>query len=236
MLLLVLTLLAAPTASRPVGLRFDQTTVVRIDGKVQGSGVTSRVYRSGSRLRLEPGDGEGAALLLHLDTGKAWRLFPDTRTAVAIDTDAVRAKAQMDASSAAEAMGAPSEESVRSRDLGTSRTVAGRACQDHRVTAPGLTLDVCLDRSAPVGIEAFTDFLEWSGAASALAPVLDSVRRLAGFPLETRYRVKALGRNWETTQVLTRIEFGPQPRALFEVPSDFSITSETTDSDGGTPQ
>ncbi len=233
MFLLVLTLLAAPAPSRPVTLRFDQTTLVRVDGKAQGSGVASRVFRSGSRLRLEPGDGEQAALVLHLDTGKAWRLLADTKTAVVVDLDAVRARAQMDAAAAAEAMGSPAEESVRSRDLGTSRSVAGRTCQDHRVSGPGLTLDICLDRSAPVGIEAFTDFLEWTGAATALAPILDAVRRLDGFPMETRYRLKAFGRTWETTSVLTRIEFGPQPAALFEVPSGFTVTREPTESEGG---
>jgi hypothetical protein len=226
MIAAALGVLAALAPAPVVGLRFEQTTVVRIDGGAQGTGVTSRVYRSGSRLRLEPGDGEGAALILHLETGKAWRLLPESRTAVVVDLEAVRSQAQMDAAAAAEAMGAPEEESVRTRDLGTRRTVAGRVCQDYRVTGPGVTLDICLDRAAPVGVEAFADFLEWCGAATSLAPVLDAVRGLEGFPMETRYRVKALGRSWETISTLTKVEFGPQPASLFAVPSDFRLVDE----------
>lgn len=230
MLLLSLALLAAsPPAG--AGVRFDQVTTVRVDGKEQGRSVASRVFASGHRLRLEPGDGEGAALLLHLTDGKAWRLFPDTRTVLVVNAAEMRAQAQMDASAAADAMGAPSEESVRVKDLGTSRSIAGRPCQDYRLRAPGVTLEVCLDAKAPAGFEVFAEFLEWTGAATALAPVLGAVRELGGFPLETHYKITALGHTWETVSTLTRVEFGPIPAALLEVPRDYTLASAPPEAD-----
>ena len=74
-----------------------------------------------------------------------------------------------------------------------------------------------------VGIEAFTDFLEWSGAGQSLGSLLDELRGLPGFPLETRVRAKVNGESVTTVTTVTKIELGPLAPALFEVPAGFRL-------------
>ena len=72
-------------------------------------------------------------------------------------------------------------------------------------------MDLYVTRSLPVGVEAFADFLEWSGASQALGGLMAEIRKLRGFPLETRSRVTVLGEVHETRATVTHVEAGPQP-------------------------
>jgi hypothetical protein len=78
-----------------------------------------------------------------------------------------------------------------------------------------------------VGIEAFTDFLEWSGASQSLAGLMDELRRLPGFPLQTRSRVTVLGEEHETVSTVTKVTVGPLAPALFERPRDYRLQAES---------
>ena len=57
------------------------------------------------------------------------------------------------------------------------------------------------------------------GAGQAMAGFLAEMRKLRGFPLESRARVKVRGQTLETVSTITKVLVGPHPRALFEPPA-----------------
>lgn len=219
-----LALVAAPAAPRDV--YFEQSTVTSRNGQAQGPGVRSRVWASGRRLRLEGESPSGPAFLLQLDAGQAYRLDPARRVAVAIDVSRLRNRAQMDASAASDLMGSAEEGDVRTVPLEGPRSIAGYPCRGYRLSAGTLTLDVYLARDVPIGLDAFADLVEWSGAGQAMAGFLAEMRRLRGFPLETRARVSVRGDRLDTVSTITKVVIAPQPRSLFEPPAGWRIERE----------
>ncbi|MFI5183707.1 MAG: DUF4412 domain-containing protein [Vicinamibacteria bacterium] len=214
------------------GLYFEQTTVTYEAGRPTGPGVASRVWCSGKRMRLEAGDEKGGpAFILRLDPAAAYRLEPFRKRAVIVDVARLRTQSQMDLSMAGDLMGAGADDEAgaRTRPLTTSRIIAGLPCEGFRITAGSTVMDLYVTRSLPVGVEAFAEFLEWSGASQALGGLLEEVRKLPGFPLETRSRVTVLGEVHETRATVTRVEAGPQPAALFEPPAGYQIVTEDQD-------
>jgi hypothetical protein len=226
---------AATPQARPAGapeLYFEQSTVVRTDGIARGEGVLSRVWYAGKRMRLEAGDAPGGpALLLRLDLAKAWRLDPERKVATEIDAARLRARSQMDASLAGDLMGGTDERGARTSALRTPRTIAGHACRGFRITGSSVVMDFYVAEDLPVGIDAFTDFIEWSGAGQSMGGILNEVRRLPGFPLQTRSRVTVLDRVHETVSTITRVQVGRQPRSLFEVPAGYRMEAEAPEPD-----
>ena len=218
---LVVALLASTAAGADV--YFEQTTVSTTPGAASGPGVASRVWYSGKKMRREPGGaGAGHAFVLRLDTGQAWRLDPATRTAVAIDMDRLRSQAQMDLAMAGDLMGAE-EGAARTTPLRARKTIAGYPCRGFRIASVASVMDVYVSDALPVGIEAFTDFLEWSGASQSLAGLMGELRRLPGFPLQTRSRVTVLGEEHETVSTVTKVKVGPLDPTLFERPRDYKL-------------
>jgi hypothetical protein len=212
--------LAAPGGSGDV--YFEQVTVARAPGTAPGPGVASRVWYSGKKMRMEAGGvARGPALVLRLDTGQAWRLDPEKKTAAAVDLDQLRAQAQMDLAMAGDLMGAE-EGAARTTPL-RAKTIAGYPCKGYRITSPASVLDVYVTEALPVGMEAFADFLEWSGAAQSLAGLIGELRRLPGFPLETRSRVTVLGTPHETVSTVTKVTVGPLAPALFEPARGYAL-------------
>lgn len=219
--------LAGPAPNADRGLYFEQTTVTYSGGKPSGPGVLARVWCSGKRMRLEAGEGQGgAAFILRLDKGAAYRIEPQERRAVAIDMTRLRARSQMDLSMAGDLMGAEGEAPARTRPLGTSRTIAGYVCEGFRVTTGSTVMDLYVTRSLGVGVERFADFLDWAGASQALGGLMAEIRKLPGFPLETRSRVTVMGEVHETRSTVTKIETGPQPASLFEPPAGYKVVEE----------
>ena len=228
--------LAALLAAVPpaADVYFEQTTVVLTDGRAAGPGVTSRVWYAGRRMRMEPGGAPGGpALILRIDQGKAYRLEPASRRAVVVDLEALRARAQMDVSLAGDLMGAGEDARVRTAALARTRTIAGHPCREYRLTGASAVLEMCLATDLPVGISAFTDFLEWSGASQSMAGLLEELRKLPGFPLETRSRVTVLGQVQETLSTVTRLKVGPAEPALFEPPAGYRVEAETREPAAG---
>ena len=218
----LLTALLSATAGG-ADVYFEQTTVSTTPGAAPGPGVTSRVWYSGKRMRMEPGGaGSAPAFILRLDTGQAWRLDPATRTALAVDVDRLRSQAQMDLAMAGDLMGAE-EGAARTVPLRARKTIAGYPCRGFRITSAASVMDVYVTEALPVGIEAFTDFLEWSGASESLAGLMGELRRLPGFPLQTRSRVTVLGQEHETVSTVTKVTVGPLAPALFERPRDYRL-------------
>jgi hypothetical protein len=221
---LTLALVAPPPAP---DLYFEQTTIVYVEGQPAGQGVHTRTWHAGRKMRLEAGDAAaGPALVLRLDLGRAWRLDPGPRVAVALDTARLKARSQADAAFASGLMGAGEEGAVRARALEGSRTVAGHACRGYQLTGPSVQMVLWVAEDLPVGVDAFADLLEWSGASRSLGGLLARIRELAGFPLQTRTRVEVLGEVRETVSVVTAIEVGPQPDELFEVPAGWRVVDE----------
>ena len=219
-------LLAGLLAAAGGDVYFEQTTVSSTTGSPAGPGVASRVWYSGKRMRMEPGGAAaGPAFVLRLDTGQAWRLDPATRTALSIDVDRLRSQAQMDLAMAGDLMGAE-EGAARTAPLHTGKTIAGYPCRGYRITSAASVMDVYVTEALPVGIEAFTDFLEWSGASQSLAGLMGELRRLPGFPLQTRSRVTVLGEEHETVSTVTKVKVGPLAPALFERPGDYRLRAE----------
>jgi Domain of unknown function (DUF4412) len=220
--------LAASHAAGP-GVYYEQVTVPYSDGKPAGPGVLSRVWCSGKRMRLEAGEARGGpAFILRLDTGAAYRIEPQEKRVVSIDAERLRARSQVDLSMAGDLMGADDEGSARTRPLGASRTIAGFPCEGFRLTTGSTVMDVYVTRGLGIGVGTFADFLEWSGASQALGGLMAEIRRLPGFPLETRSRVTVLGEVHETRSTVTKVQVGPQPLALFEPPAGYTVVPEET--------
>jgi Domain of unknown function (DUF4412) len=224
---LAATLALAPLPATAPGVYYEQVTIPYSDGKPSGPGVVSRVWCAGKRMRLEPGESRGGpAFILRLDTKAAYRIEPLERRAVAIDVERLRARSQVDLSMAGDLMGADTEGSARTRALGASRTIAGFPCEGYRLTTGSTVMDVYVTRSLGIGVETFADFLEWSGASQALGGLMTEIRRLPGFPLETRSKVTVLGEVQETRSTVTKVLVGPQPLALFEPPAGYAVVPE----------
>jgi Domain of unknown function (DUF4412) len=215
----------AVAASTP-DVYFEQTTVTRTEGQAPGPGVASRVWVSGRRLRLEGDAPKGPAFLLQLDVGQAFRLDPERQVAVQIDVARLRNRSQMDSSAASDLMGNAAEGDVRTVPLSTPRTIAGYRCRGFRLTGESLTLDVYVASEVPVSLEAFEGLVEWSGAGQAMAGFLAEMRKLPGFPLESRARVSVRGQTLETVSTITKVLVGPNPRALFEAPAGWRVERE----------
>jgi hypothetical protein len=206
---------------------FEQETVTSTDGRSEGTGVFSRVWYGGRRMRLEAGDAAGGpAFVLQLDRGKAYRLDPVERTATEIDLERLRSSAQMDLSVAGDLMGGDEEGGARTAALRTPKTIAGYRCAGYRIKAGSATMDLYVSEEVPLGVDAFAEFLDWTGASQSLRGILDEIRKLPGFPLETRSRVSVLGKVHETRATVTRVKVGPQPSSLFEVPRDYKVRPE----------
>src|SRR5262245_10872268 len=176
---------------------FEQTTIVQAPGEPPGPGVKTRVHYSGARMRLESAEGEGPALVLRLDDERAFRLDPTRRTALVMDVARLRARAHDDVAMAGDLMGAR-DARPRTARLSKPLTVAGYSCQGYRITAGPTTLDVYVSDALPIGMERFAALLEWTGAETSLGPLVEALRALKGFPLETRSRVLVLGEAQET--------------------------------------
>lgn len=215
-------------AGAPAGgeVYFVQTTATSTDGRPDGPGVASQVWFAGKRMRMEAADALGGpAFILRLDTGRAYRLDPAAKTAVEIDAERLRSRSQMDLAMAGDLMGAE-EGSARTAALRTPRTIAGHPCRGFRISSGSAVMDVYVTDRIPVGIAAFADFLDWSGASQALGGLLSELRKLPGFPMETRTRVTVLGKVHETLSTVTKVEAGPQPAALFEPPPGYRVVAE----------
>jgi hypothetical protein len=220
-------LLALSPAPAP-DVYFEQTTLVLADGQPAGPGVVSRVWYAGRRMRLEPGGQTGGpALILRIEEGKAYRIDPAARRAVVIDLDRLRARAQMDLALAGDLMGAGGDARVQMSALKEGKTIAGHPCRGFRIRGPSAVLDLYVATDLPVGISAFTDFLEWSGATQSMAGFMEEMRKLPGFPLETRSRVTVLGDVQETLSTVTRVSVGPADRRLFEPPPGYRLEPDT---------
>ena len=220
---LLVLLLAAPKGLAPPGVYYEQLTQSIVGASPRGAPVSTRVYSTGRRMRLESGETKGGpALVLRLDENRAFRLDPVARTATLVDLMRLRAQSQMDVGVAGEALGATEEGAARTTPLPGPKIVAGRSCRGFRIASASASLDVYV-AEVGVGIEAFADFLEWSGARQSLGSLLDELRRLPGFPLETRVRAKVNGESVITVTTVTKIEMGPIAPALFEVPAGFRL-------------
>lgn len=217
-------LFAGPAGGNGEAVYFEQTTVLASGGRARGAGVRSRVWYAGLKMRLEPaGTRPGPALILRLDRGKAYQLDPAERQVQELDLAELRRQSRADAALAGELMGARAAGGVRTVALQASRRIAGYACQGYRLSAGSAQVDVYVSDQLGVGVEAFADFLEWSGASEAMEGLMTELRKLPGFPLETRSRVSVLDEVQETISTVTRVEVGPQPAALFEPPRGWTL-------------
>jgi hypothetical protein len=229
----LLALLTAATAAPAPDVYFEQATVVMEDGRPTGAGVVSRVWYAGRRMRLEPGGQEGGpALVLRIDEGKAYRIDPAGRRVVVVDLGRLRARAQMDLALAGDLMGAGEDARVRTVALPEAKTIAGHACRGFRITGPSTVMDLYVATDLPLGVSAFTEFLEWSGAAQSMGGFLQELRKLPGFPLETRSRVTVLGQVQETLSTVTRVKVGPVDRRLFAPPPGYRLEADGEDPSG----
>lgn len=214
------------TGPAPSSVYFEQTTVASAGGRTAGPGVTARVWYAGSRMRLEPGNAPaGTAVVLRLDEGKAWRLEPAKKQAIALDLVRLRDQSQMDTSMAGQLMGL-GEGAVRTEALPV-KVIRGHRCKGYRLTAGSTVIEVYLSRRIPAGIDAFTDFIEWSGASESLGALIAQLRKLPGFPLEMRSRVNVMGEIHETVSTVANVKVGPLAESLFLPPAGWEVVPET---------
>jgi hypothetical protein len=215
---------APPATPSKADVYFEQTTVAYADGRPIGPGVVSRVWYGGRRMRMEAGGvAGGPALILRLDEDKAYRVDPTERRAFVLSAERLRARSQMDAAMAGELMGATADTRVRTEPLPGERSIAGHRCRGFRISGGATVMDVWVTSALPVGIENFASFLEWSGAADSLGPLLGEIRKLPGFPLQSRSRVTVLGEVQETVATVTKVKLGPHAAAVFEPPPGYRV-------------
>jgi hypothetical protein len=211
-------LLAGAQLVGAADLYFEQETVARFNDQ-PGRRVVSRVWHSGPRMRIETGEpGETAVLILRLEQQQAYRLDPQGRRYESLDLAELRTRSHLELATAADLMGG---DPARSQPLERSQMVAGYRCRGVRIRAGSVVMDVYLTDELPVGMEAFTRLLEWSGAEQALGPILAEVRRLTGFPMLTRTRLQIAGGMQETLATVTTVRVGPIPDERFAPPPDF---------------
>jgi hypothetical protein len=211
------------------GFSYEQVTQSRYGTKPRGEAVRTRVHVLGRSLRLESIDANeaGPALVLRLDEGRAFRLDPARKIATRLDLHRLRVQSYLDLSTAGEALAGADEGSVRTTPLEGSRVLAGRTCRGFRLTGPGASLDLYVADLGPgLGVDAYADFLEWSGASLALGRLLDEIRQLPGFPLQVLLRAIVHGEEVTTVTTVTKIERGPLAPALFEVPAGYAVVDE----------
>jgi hypothetical protein len=224
-LAIVLALLVAP-AARGTDVYFEQTTVPYANGRASGPGVVSRVWYGGQRMRMEAGGvGSAPALILRLDQAKAYRVDPARKTVAVLDAERLRARGQMDSAMAGDLMGAADARVVRT-DLPGERTIAGFRCRGVRISGGTMVMELWVTRALPLGMDTFAGFLEWSGAADSLAPFVEEMRRVPGFPLQSRSRITVLGEPHETVATVTRVKVGPHAASLFEPPSGYRVVAD----------
>ena len=228
MILAVLLPLLLAAGPAPVPVYFEQTTVVLLGGKPSGPGVTARIWYSGARMRMEPGNAPvGTALVLRLDQGKAYRMDPARKRAVAIDLQRLRDQSQMDVAMAGQLMGVDAG-GVKTEALPQPRVIGGYRCSGYRLSAGSTVLDVYLTRKIPADVSAFTDFLEWSGASQAMGGLVRALRALPGFPLEMRSHVNVMGEMHETLSTIANVKVGPHAAALFAPPAGWTVEAESS--------
>jgi hypothetical protein len=116
---------------------------------------------------------------------------------------------------------------VTTEPLPETKLLGAYRCRGYRLTAGSTVLEVYLTRGIPAGVEAFTDFLEWSGAAQSMAGLINELRKLPGFPLEMRSRVTVMGETHETVSSVSRVKVGPLPDSLFAPPAGWDVVPET---------
>jgi len=212
-------ILAGAHLAGAADLYFEQETVARFNNQ-PGRSVVSRVWHSGPRMRIETGEpGEAAVLILRLDEQQAYRVDLQGRRYEVLDLAALRTRSHLELATAADLMGG---EAARSQPLQRPLVLAGYRCQGVRIRAGSVVMDVYLTDELPVGMEAFTRLLEWSGAEQALGPILAEVRRLSGFPMLTRTRLQIAGGIQETLATVTAVRVGPIPDERFAPPPDFT--------------
>ena len=78
-------------------------------------------------------------------------------------------------------------------------------------------------RTLPRGVASSRTSWNGRGRRRRLPGLVEAIRELPGFPLETRTRVSVLGETQETLSTVTKIRLGPQPAELFEVPAGFRV-------------
>ena len=108
-----------------------------------------------------------------------------------------------------------------------TKVVGGYKCDGYRLTLGSSVLDVYLTRRIGASVAAFTDFLEWSGAAQSMAELIEALRKLPGFPLEMRSRVDVLGEIHETVAIVANVKVGPLPDSLFLPPLGWTVVEES---------
>jgi hypothetical protein len=209
----------------PAHVYYEQTVSMTMDGRATRT-ASAKVYWAGRRMRLETGD---AIFVLQLDTGQAFRLLPAENVALQLDADRLQARSQLDLSTASDAMDVGPDMDVRESRLGEVKTIAGYRCQGHRLRSGSTVMDVFLSSKVPLSVDDFAEFLRWTGASQSMPGLLDALRELPGFPLETRARLVADGHTYETVSTITRLTLGPQPAALFAPPPGYRVEPEGED-------
>lgn len=200
------------------GFYFEQTTTAGGQAPVT---VTTRVWVAGRRMRMESGDAfAGSALILRLDMNKAYRLDLADRTVEHMDLDRMKAESQMGLSMAGDVMGGGEGGNPRTETL-PGRTVAGFVCTGHRIRIGDTVMDVFVSPKVPIGLDDFSELLEWTGAGQSLGGLLGEMRRLPGFPLETRTRVRTEGGIQETVSKITVVRKAQHDATLFEPPAAY---------------
>lgn len=200
------------------GFYFEQKTQSGADGS---GAMATRVWCAGPKMRMESGDAfAGSALILRLDENRGYRLDLAERTVEDLDLERLGASSRMGLAIAGDVMGGGEGANPRTAGI-EGKTVAGFVCTGHRIRVGDTVMDVFVSPKVPVSLDDFRTFLEWTGAGESMGSLLGEIKKLPGFPLETRTRIRTDEGIQETVSTITLIKKAAHEPSLFEPPKGY---------------
>ncbi len=120
----------------------------------------------------------------------------------------------------------PGDAEVTVTKTGQSREIAGYACNEYVVamgqtfvfrlwSAPGLRVSAQANQAR----KAF--YATMGPMAGRIEKLIDKMQEVEGFPLETHFKTKIMGMDFETNSVATEVRLGPVPANAFDPPTGY---------------
>lgn len=123
---------------------------------------------------------------------------------------------------------------VEVKKLGTSRSVAGLACDDWRITLGSIsTTDQCVSSAVPFPQQSWEGYREFSqslqqmmgaagrGMSEGLQELQAKFKDMQGIPLASKTTISVLGRTTVTTTEVSEIRKGAIPASAWEIPAGY---------------
>jgi len=221
--------LAAAALAGPVHAASDDLTIVSTLNVGKGAPLTSTQYVSTGRIRTSNGEsdtifdaGTGRVVILN---NKKREYFEFTREELAEAMSGFEAQMQSAGPLMEKMMGGPLGE-VTLKKTGTSRKVAGYACDEYAIAmGENLRYDVCAAPALQPPQHYFdalkSPFAVMGPMSRRFDRVFEEMKKIKGFPVAMSSTIKVMTVRSETKSEATDIKKGPVPASAFEIPAGY---------------